>query len=104
MMKKRIFCAALLSAAMFAPAALQAPAMAAGASVKASSAKSANASAKASSAKSKGSASQKSKVLDNGYPFAQVPFTSVKIAQNTFWGARLKAAREVTVPDRKSVV
>ena len=86
MMKKRIFCAALLSAAMFAPAALQAPAMAA------------NASAKASSAKSKGSASQKNKVLNNGYPFAQVPFTSVKIAQNTFWGARLKAAREVTVP------
>ena len=82
MMKKRIFCAALLSAAMFAPAALQASAMA----------------ATASSAKSKASAYQKTKVLDNGYPFAQVPFTSVKIAQNTFWGARLKAAREVTVP------
>ena len=38
------------------------------------------------------------KALSNGYPFTQVPFTSVKIAQNTFWGARLKAAREVTVP------
>ena len=94
MMKKRIFSAVLLSAAMFAPAALQASAMAA----TASSAKSAGASTKASSAKSKSSASQKSKVLDNGYPFVQVPFTSVKIAQNTFWGARLKAAREVTVP------
>ena len=34
----------------------------------------------------------------NGYPFSQVPFTSVKISQNSFWGARLKAAREVTVP------
>ena len=82
MMKKRIFSAVLFSAAMFAPAVLQASAMA----------------ATASSAKSKASASRKTKVLDNGYPFAQVPFTSVKIAQNTFWGARLKAAREVTVP------
>ena len=82
MMKKRIFSAVLLSAAMLAPAALQASAK----------------SVTASSAKSKASASQKTKVLDNGYPFAQVPFTSVKIAQNTFWGARLKAAREVTVP------
>lgn len=34
----------------------------------------------------------------NGYPYSQVPFTSVKISQNSFWGARLKAAREVTVP------
>ena len=41
---------------------------------------------------------QKQKTLSNGYPFTQVPFTSVKISQNTFWGARLKAAREVTVP------
>ena len=32
------------------------------------------------------------KTLGNGYPFTQVPFTSVKISQNTFWGARLKAA------------
>ena len=38
------------------------------------------------------------KTLGNGYPFTQVPFTSVKISQNTFWGACLKAAREVTVP------
>ena len=34
----------------------------------------------------------------NGYPYTQVPFTSVKIAHDSFWGARLKAAREVTVP------
>ena len=38
------------------------------------------------------------KTSDNGYPFTQVPFTSVRIAPNTFWGDRLKAAREVTVP------
>lgn len=38
------------------------------------------------------------KVQSNGYPFTQVPFTSVKMAANTFWGDRLQAAREVTVP------
>lgn len=38
------------------------------------------------------------KVLANGYPYTQVPFTSVNIAHNSFWGARLQAAREVTVP------
>ena len=43
-------------------------------------------------------AQKSAKTLSNGYPFTQVPFTSVKISQNTFWGARLKAAREVTVP------
>ncbi len=36
--------------------------------------------------------------VSNGYPYAQVPFTSVKITAGTFWGDRLKAAREVTVP------
>ena len=36
--------------------------------------------------------------VSNGYPYAQVPFTSVKITSGTFWGDRLKAAREVTVP------
>ena len=57
------------------------------------------------------------KVMANGYPYTQVPFTSVKMVHNYFWGARLQAAREVTVPlafskcesehrykDRKSVV
>ena len=38
------------------------------------------------------------KVIANGYPYTQVPFTSVKMMQNSFWGARIKAAREVTVP------
>ena len=34
----------------------------------------------------------------SGYPFTQVPFTAVKIAPNTFWGDRIQAAREVTIP------
>lgn len=34
----------------------------------------------------------------DGYPIAQVPFTSVKVSNDSFWGERLKAAREVTVP------
>lgn len=33
-----------------------------------------------------------------GYPYTPVAFTSVKIAPNTFWGDRIKAARDVTVP------
>lgn len=41
---------------------------------------------------------QKTKMLSNGYPFSQVPFTSVKIAHESFWGNRLQAAREVTIP------
>ena len=43
-------------------------------------------------------AQKNAKTLSNGYPFTQVPFTSVKITPNTFWGARLQAARDVTVP------
>lgn len=41
---------------------------------------------------------QKTKTLSNGYPFSQVPFTSVKITHDSFWGSRLQAAREVTIP------
>lgn len=37
-------------------------------------------------------------VSNNGYPYTQVPFTSVRLTSNTFWGNRLKAAREVTIP------
>ena len=40
----------------------------------------------------------KKTVAHAGYPITQVPFTSVKISQNTFWGQRIKAAREVTIP------
>lgn len=34
----------------------------------------------------------------DGYPITQVPFTSVKVSQNTFWGQRLEASRHVTIP------
>ena len=34
----------------------------------------------------------------SGYPITQVPFTAVKVTPNTFWGDRIKAAREVTIP------
>ena len=34
----------------------------------------------------------------SGYPYTQVPFTAVKITPNTFWGDRIQAAREVTIP------
>jgi len=33
----------------------------------------------------------------SGYPITPVPFTSVKVTDN-FWGQRLKASREVTIP------
>lgn len=38
------------------------------------------------------------KAKSNGYPITQVPFTQVKINQQSFWGQRLKAAKDVTVP------
>ena len=34
----------------------------------------------------------------DGYPITQVPFTSVKVSQNTFWGQRLETSRNVTIP------
>lgn len=36
-------------------------------------------------------------VSDGGYPISPVPFTSVKVT-DSFWGQRLKASREVTIP------
>ena len=33
-----------------------------------------------------------------GYPITPVPFTNVKVAPGTFWGQRLEASRNVTVP------
>lgn len=39
----------------------------------------------------------KNPVLRHGYPIDPVPFTSVKITDN-FWGQRLEASREVTIP------
>ena len=35
--------------------------------------------------------------LHRGYPYSPVPFTSVKVT-DAFWGQRLKASREVTIP------
>ena len=37
-------------------------------------------------------------VAQSGYPYTQVPFTSVKITPGTFWGDRIHVAREVTIP------
>ena len=36
--------------------------------------------------------------LNQGYPINPVAFTSVKVTPNTFWGQRLEASRNVTVP------
>ena len=33
-----------------------------------------------------------------GYPITPVPFTSVKVESESFWGQRLEASREVTIP------
>ena len=41
---------------------------------------------------------KKEQVRTNGYPITQVPFTAVKVTPNTFWGDRIRAAREVTIP------
>ena len=32
------------------------------------------------------------------YPISNVPFTSVKVAPQTFWGDRIRQSREVTIP------
>ena len=33
-----------------------------------------------------------------GYPITPVPFTSVKVVPNSFWGQRLEASRTITIP------
>ena len=43
-------------------------------------------------------AKSKTETRSNGYPISQVPFTAVKITPQTFWGDRIQAAREVTIP------
>ena len=42
-------------------------------------------------------ASAQVKTQSHGYPIDPVPFTSVKVT-DSFWGQRLKASREVTIP------
>ena len=34
----------------------------------------------------------------DGYPITPVPFTSVRVESNSFWGQRLEASRKVTIP------
>ena len=34
----------------------------------------------------------------SGYPITPVPFTAVKVAPGSFWGQRLQASRDVTIP------
>ena len=43
-------------------------------------------------------AKSETETRSNGYPITQVPFTAVKVTPNTFWGDRIHAAREVTIP------
>ncbi|MDR2914597.1 MAG: glycoside hydrolase family 127 protein [Tannerella sp.] len=43
------------------------------------------------------SAQAQKKTESGGYPITPVPFTSVKVT-DAFWGQRLKASREVTIP------
>lgn len=38
------------------------------------------------------------KAPSGGYPISPVSFTSVKVAENGFWGQRLRASRQVTIP------
>ena len=37
-------------------------------------------------------------VAQKGYPITPVPFTQVKVTPGTFWGQRLQASRDVTIP------
>lgn len=41
---------------------------------------------------------QKKGVRSSGYPITPVPFTSVKVTDKAFWGQRLEASRNVTIP------
>ena len=43
-------------------------------------------------------ASAQKKDQSSGYPITPVPLTSVKVESNSFWGQRLEASREVTIP------
>ena len=41
---------------------------------------------------------QKVNKSSGGYPITPVPFTSVKVWNNTFWGQRIETSRKVTIP------
>lgn len=34
----------------------------------------------------------------HGYPITPIPFTQVRVVNNTFWGQRLEASRKTTIP------
>lgn len=36
--------------------------------------------------------------IESGYPYEGVAFTQVKLSPNSFWGQRIKAAHDVTIP------
>ena len=42
--------------------------------------------------------SSNAKTDKSGYPITPVPFTAVKVAPSSFWGQRLQASRDVTIP------
>ncbi|MBQ9636624.1 MAG: glycoside hydrolase family 127 protein [Prevotella sp.] len=44
------------------------------------------------------SAAKKQQQASAGYPITPVPFTQVKVAEQSFWGQRLEASRTVTIP------
>lgn len=44
------------------------------------------------------SSAQKSETPSIGYPITPVPFTSVRVDGNSFWGQRLETSRKVTIP------
>ena len=50
------------------------------------------------SALSLGCIAQNKKAASPTYPITPVPFTSVKVTPNTFWGQRLEASRKTTIP------
>ena len=41
---------------------------------------------------------QAQKNVAHGYPITPVEFTAVKVTPDSFWGQRLQASREVTIP------
>lgn len=41
---------------------------------------------------------QKVNKSSGGYPITPVPFTSVKVWNNSFWGQRIETSRKVTIP------
>lgn len=44
------------------------------------------------------SAKPKKATLNAGYPITPVPFTQVKVTDKAFWGQRLEASRNITIP------